>query len=76
VLYGVFMPLVELAYRCSAAAAGGRALTHAVAVELQLVIEFVATAFCTTGMVVNKDFQVRAMPHTYVSRACRFVVLN
>ncbi|RCV12069.1 hypothetical protein SEVIR_2G249600v4 [Setaria viridis] len=58
VLYGVFMPLVELAYRC--AAGGGRALTYAVAVELQLVIGFVATAFCTAGMVVNKDFQVRA----------------
>jgi drug/metabolite transporter (DMT)-like permease len=58
VLYGVFMPLVELAYRC--AARGGRAgLTYAVAMELQLVIGIVATAFCTVGMVVNRDFQVR-----------------
>ncbi|CAN6210985.1 unnamed protein product [Urochloa humidicola] len=54
-LYGVFMPLVELAYKC--AAGGGRALTYAVAMEVQLVIGFVATAFCTVGMIVNKDFQ-------------------
>ncbi|CAN6204729.1 unnamed protein product [Urochloa humidicola] len=55
VLYGVFMPLVELAYKC--AAGGGRALTYAVAMEVQLVIGIVATAFCTVGMIVNKDFQ-------------------
>ncbi|CAN6217998.1 unnamed protein product [Urochloa humidicola] len=54
-LYGVFMPLVELAYKC--AAGGGRALTYVVAMEVQLVIAFVATVFCTVGMVVNKDFQ-------------------
>ncbi|CAN6204731.1 unnamed protein product [Urochloa humidicola] len=54
-LYGVFMPLVELAYKC--AAGGGRALTYVVAMEVQLVIGFVATVFCTVGMIVNKDFQ-------------------
>ncbi|CAN6174628.1 unnamed protein product [Urochloa humidicola] len=54
-LYGVFMPLVELAYKC--AAGGGRALTYVVAMEVQLVIAFVATVFCTVGMIVNKDFQ-------------------
>ncbi|CAN6167273.1 unnamed protein product, partial [Urochloa humidicola] len=57
VLYGLFMPLVELAYK-RAAAAGGRALTYAVVMEVQLVIGFVATAFCTVGMIINKDFQV------------------
>ncbi|CAL5063954.1 unnamed protein product [Urochloa decumbens] len=57
-LAGVLMPLVELAYKCAAAAAGGgRALTYSVAMELQLVIGFVATAFFTAGMIVNKDFQ-------------------
>ncbi|CAL5063955.1 unnamed protein product [Urochloa decumbens] len=56
VLYGLFMPLVELAYK--RAAGGGRALTYTVAMEVQLVIGFVATAFCTVGMIVNKDFQV------------------
>ncbi|CAL5081854.1 unnamed protein product [Urochloa decumbens] len=55
-LYGVFMPLVELAYKF-AAAGGGRALTYAVVMEVQLVIGFVATVFCTVGMIVNKDFQ-------------------
>ncbi|CAN6204730.1 unnamed protein product [Urochloa humidicola] len=55
VLNGLFFPLVELAYKC--AAGGSRALTYAVAMEVQLVIGFVATAFCTVGMIVNKDFQ-------------------
>ena len=58
-VYGVFMPLVELAYRYCAARGGWARLTHAVAMELQLVIGIVATAFCTVGMVVNRDFQVR-----------------
>ncbi|XP_012699340.2 purine permease 3 [Setaria italica] len=54
-LGGVLMPLVELAYKC--AAGGGRVLTYSVAMELQLVIGLVATAFFTAGMIVNKDFQ-------------------
>nr|CAB3453645.1 unnamed protein product [Digitaria exilis] len=57
VLYGLILPLVELAYNRAAAAGGGGALTYAVAMELQLVMGFVATVFCTVGMVVNKDFQ-------------------
>ncbi|CAL5081851.1 unnamed protein product [Urochloa decumbens] len=56
VLYGVFMPLVELAYKH--AAGGGRAVTYALVMEMQLVMGFVATAFCTVGMIVNNDFQV------------------
>jgi drug/metabolite transporter (DMT)-like permease len=60
VLYGLFLPLVELTYRCAAAGGGGGcAVTYALVVEMQLVIGFVATAFCTVGMIVNKDFQVR-----------------
>ncbi|XP_022680335.1 purine permease 2-like [Setaria italica] len=58
VLYGLIMPLVELAYKH--AADGGRAVTYALVVEIQLVMGFVATAFCTVGMIVNKDFHVRA----------------
>ncbi|PWZ40694.1 Purine permease 3 [Zea mays] len=54
-LYGLVLPLVELAYR--RAAGGGRAVTYALVVEMQLVMGFFATAFCTVGMVVNKDFQ-------------------
>ncbi|CAL5073880.1 unnamed protein product [Urochloa decumbens] len=55
-LYGLVLPLVELAYR-RAAAGGGRAVTYALVMEMQLVMGFFATAFCTVGMVVNKDFQ-------------------
>ncbi|KAJ1290018.1 hypothetical protein BS78_02G210100 [Paspalum vaginatum] len=55
VLYGLFLPLVELAYKC--AAGRGRAVTYSLVMEVQLVIGFFATAFCTVGMIVNKDFQ-------------------
>ncbi|PVH64532.1 hypothetical protein PAHAL_2G296200 [Panicum hallii] len=55
-LYGLILPLVELAYR-RAAGGGGRAVTYALVMEMQLVMGFFATAFCTVGMVVNKDFQ-------------------
>ncbi|KAL6844856.1 hypothetical protein ACP4OV_025515 [Aristida adscensionis] len=54
-LYGLVLPLVELAYK--RAAGGGRAVTYALVMEMQLVMGFFATAFCTVGMVVNKDFQ-------------------
>lgn len=54
-LYGLVLPLVELAYK--RAAGGGRAVSYALVVEMQLVMGFFATAFCTVGMVVNKDFQ-------------------
>ncbi|CAN6217999.1 unnamed protein product [Urochloa humidicola] len=57
VLNGLILPLVELVYM-RAAAGGGRAVTYAVVMEVQLVMGFVATAFCTVGMIVNKDFQV------------------
>ncbi|XP_006661332.2 purine permease 3-like [Oryza brachyantha] len=54
-LYGLILPLVELAYKH--AAGGGRAVTYALVVEMQLVMGFFATAFCTVGMIVDKDFQ-------------------
>ncbi|GJM98552.1 hypothetical protein PR202_ga15576 [Eleusine coracana subsp. coracana] len=54
-LYGLILPLVELAYK--RAAGGGRAVTYALVMEMQLVMGFFATAFCTVGMIVNKDFQ-------------------
>jgi hypothetical protein len=34
-------------------------LTYALVMEMQLVMGFFATAFCTVGMIVNNDFQVR-----------------
>ncbi|KAL5206392.1 hypothetical protein ABZP36_034601 [Zizania latifolia] len=54
-LYGLILPLVELAYKRSAG--GGRAVTYALVMELQLVMGFFSTAFCTVGTIVNKDFQ-------------------
>ncbi|CAN6182594.1 unnamed protein product [Urochloa humidicola] len=58
-LYGLILPLVELAYKRAAAGGGGRAVTYALVMEVQLVMGFFASVFCTVGMVVNKDFQVR-----------------
>jgi drug/metabolite transporter (DMT)-like permease len=58
-LYGLILPLVELAYK-RAAAGSGRAVTYALVMEMQLVMGFFATAFCTVGMIADKDFQVRA----------------
>jgi drug/metabolite transporter (DMT)-like permease len=72
-LYGLVLPLVELAYR-RAAGAGGRAVTYALVVEMQLVMGFFATAFCTVGMVVNKDFQVSSFPRAPV--ACYYSYAN
>jgi drug/metabolite transporter (DMT)-like permease len=57
-LYGLILPLVELAYK--RAAGGGRTVTYALVMEVQLVMGFFATSFCTVGMIINKDFQVRA----------------
>ncbi|XP_051181272.1 purine permease 3 [Lolium perenne] len=57
-LYGLVLPLVELTYK--RAASGGRVLTYALVVEMQLVMGFFATAFCTVGMIVNNDFQAIA----------------
>nr|XP_051181273.1 purine permease 1-like isoform X2 [Lolium perenne] len=57
-LYGLVLPLVELTYK--RAASGGRVLTYALVVEMQLVMGFFATAFCTVGMIVNNDFQALA----------------
>lgn len=57
-LYGLVLPLVELTYK--RAAGGGRVVTYALVVEMQLVMGFFATAFCTVGMVVNHDLQAIA----------------
>lgn len=51
-LYGVVLPLVELTY-----AKAKQAVTYTLVMEMQLVMGFFATAFCTVGMIVNKDFQ-------------------
>ncbi|KAG2643938.1 purine permease 3-like isoform X2 [Panicum virgatum] len=74
-LYGLVLPLVELAYR--RAAGGGRAVTYALVIEMQLVMGFFATAFCTVGMIVNKDFQAipREAKHFELGEARYYTVL-
>lgn len=51
-LYGLILPMVELMYLKA-----GQALTYTVVLEIQMVMCFFATAFCTVGMLINKDFQ-------------------
>ncbi|KAI6687841.1 hypothetical protein NL676_024669 [Syzygium grande] len=51
-LYGFILPLVELTYKKAK-----QAVTYSLVLEIQLVMCFFATAFCTVGMLINKDFQ-------------------
>ncbi|EPS65699.1 hypothetical protein M569_09078, partial [Genlisea aurea] len=51
-LYGFVLPLVELAYRKA-----NLEMTYTLVMEVQLVMCFFATAFCTVGMFFNKEFQ-------------------
>ncbi|URE06176.1 Triose-phosphate Transporter family [Musa troglodytarum] len=51
-VYGLFLPLVELTYTKAK-----QAITDTLVMEMQMVMGFFATAFCTVGMLVNKDFQ-------------------
>ncbi|GFP81875.1 purine permease 3 [Phtheirospermum japonicum] len=55
VLFGLMLPLVELTYKKAK-----QAVTLTLVLEMQLVISFVATAFCTVGMIINNDFQAIA----------------
>ncbi|KAL8465858.1 hypothetical protein ACS0TY_035101 [Phlomoides rotata] len=52
VLYGFVLPLVELMYKKAK-----QAITYTLVLEIQMVLCIFATAFCTVGMLVNKDFQ-------------------
>ncbi|KAL7099879.1 hypothetical protein ACP275_09G113600 [Erythranthe tilingii] len=51
-LYGFILPVVELMYKKAK-----QALTYTLIMEIQLVICFFATVFCTVGMLINNDFQ-------------------
>ncbi|KAL5992606.1 hypothetical protein ACLOJK_013525 [Asimina triloba] len=51
-LYGLVLPLLELTYTKAT-----QAITYALVMEMQMVISFFATAFCTVGMLVNNDFK-------------------
>lgn len=50
-LYGFVLPLMELT--CKKAK---QVVTYSLVMEMQLVISFFATAFCTVGMLINHDF--------------------
>ncbi|XP_027164095.1 purine permease 3-like [Coffea eugenioides] len=50
-LYGFVLPLMELT--CKKAK---QVITYSLVMEMQLVISFFATAFCTVGMLINHDF--------------------
>ncbi|XP_031125348.1 purine permease 1-like [Ipomoea triloba] len=51
-LYGFILPLIELTY-----VKARQAITYSLVLEIQVVMCFFSTAFCTAGMLVNKDFQ-------------------
>ncbi|PIN10814.1 hypothetical protein CDL12_16585 [Handroanthus impetiginosus] len=51
-LYGFTMPLVQLTYMKAK-----QPLTYSLVLQMQLIICFFATCFCTVGMLINKDFQ-------------------
>ncbi|XP_068639040.1 purine permease 1-like [Aristolochia californica] len=51
-LYGMVLPLIELTYMKAT-----QEITYTLVVEMQMVMSFFATAFCTMGMLINHDFQ-------------------
>lgn len=55
-LYGLIMPCIELIYLKAK-----QAITATLVLEIQMVVCFAATAFCTVGMIANKDFQVSSV---------------
>ncbi|KAK7385350.1 hypothetical protein VNO78_31066 [Psophocarpus tetragonolobus] len=52
-LYGFVLPLLELVYQKSK-----QPITYSLVMEIQLVMCFFATLFCTLGMIINHDFKV------------------
>ncbi|XP_010266586.1 PREDICTED: purine permease 3-like [Nelumbo nucifera] len=52
VLYGLLLPMVEFTYKRAK-----QAITYPLVMEIQMVMSIFATAFCTVGMLVNKDFK-------------------
>ncbi|XP_009765499.1 purine permease 1-like [Nicotiana sylvestris] len=51
-LYGVILPCIELIYLKAK-----QAITATLVLEIQMVMCFAATVFCTVGMIANNDFQ-------------------
>ncbi|XP_027115716.2 purine permease 3-like isoform X1 [Coffea arabica] len=54
-LYGLILPMVELMYMKAK-----QVITYSLVLEIQLIMCFFATVFCTVGMLINKDFQAIA----------------
>lgn len=55
VLYGLVLPLIEMAYKKAK-----QRITYTLVLEIQLVISLFATVLCTIGMLINNDFQVKS----------------
>ncbi|KAK4280779.1 hypothetical protein QN277_012357 [Acacia crassicarpa] len=53
VLYSFLTPLLELLYSKSK-----QPLTYSMVIQVQVVMSFTATVFCTIGMLINNDFKV------------------
>lgn len=51
-LYGFVLPMIELTYLKAK-----QAITYTLVMEMQLVMGFFATVFCTVGMLINGDFK-------------------
>ncbi|XVF01528.1 hypothetical protein REPUB_Repub04eG0096600 [Reevesia pubescens] len=51
-LYGFVLPAIELTYKKAK-----QTITYSLVMEMQMVMSFSATAFCTIGMLFHKDFQ-------------------
>ncbi|OIT07016.1 PREDICTED: purine permease 3-like [Nicotiana attenuata] len=51
-LYGVILPCIELIYLKAK-----QAITATLVLEIQMIMCFAATIFCTIGMIANNDFQ-------------------
>ncbi|EXB75584.1 hypothetical protein L484_026058 [Morus notabilis] len=58
--YGFILPLMELTYKKAK-----QEITYSLLLEVQLVMCFFATAFCTAGMIVNKDFQLLEIARSF-----------
>ncbi|XP_048230971.1 purine permease 3 isoform X1 [Ricinus communis] len=71
-LYGFVLPLIELTYKKA-----NQTITYTLVMEMQLVISFFATAFCTTGMLLHKDFAAipREASEFELGKAKYYVVL-
>ncbi|XP_057989918.1 purine permease 3-like [Hevea brasiliensis] len=52
VLYGFVLPLIELTYKKAK-----QTITYTLVMEMQMVLSFFATAVCTIGMLLHKDFE-------------------